>query len=124
MGDNMSKDFIKIEIEDLLNDWEEAQLCMATDVITCYGNKVGYMYREEPDRDTKLGEFDSGWRFFAGDEEDEYVNNPANIEVFKLNTICNYNKDIIPFLKAPYGSVFFRNEDGVFVEEKLEADRE
>ena len=24
----MSKDFIKIEIEDLLNDWEEAQLCI------------------------------------------------------------------------------------------------
>lgn len=29
----MSKDFIKIEIEDLLNDWEEAQLCMAADMI-------------------------------------------------------------------------------------------
>ena len=82
------------------------------------------MYWEEPNKDTKLGEFDSGWRFFARDEDDEYVNNPANIEVFKLNTICNYDKDIIPFLKAPYGNAFFRNEDGVFVEEKLEADRE
>lgn len=31
--------------------------------------KVRFMYREEPD-DTS----DSGWRFFSGDESDEYVN--------------------------------------------------
>jgi hypothetical protein len=34
--------------------------CFATDHIPVLGKKVGYMYREVPDK-----EFDSGWRFFS-----------------------------------------------------------
>ena len=30
--------------------------------------KVGYCYREKPD-----GDWDSGWRFTAGDESEEYM---------------------------------------------------
>ena len=41
--------------------------CFATDRITVDGMKVGYMYREEPDKDV-----DSGWRFFSGDESQDY----------------------------------------------------
>ena len=37
------------------------------------GCKVGYCYREEPD-----GGWDSGWRFTAGDESDEYMDDPNN----------------------------------------------
>jgi len=33
--------------------------------------------------------------FFAGDENDEYVNDPDNIGLYSLNTIANYDKDII-----------------------------
>ena len=51
--------------------------CFATNRITVDGKKVGYMYREEPDTSFP----DSGWRFFAGDENDEYANNPDNIRV-------------------------------------------
>lgn len=80
--------------------------CYATNRITADGKKVGYMYREEPDADSDFP--DSGWRFFAGDETDEYSNNPDNINVFSLNTICNYDSDIIPYLDAPYGSAFVR----------------
>jgi len=109
----MEKEY-KIKDEDIKNilTWEEADGCIATDRITVDGNKVGYMYREEPSNNT-----DSGWRFFAGDESDEYVNDANNSNIYKLNTICNYDNDIMEHLTAPVGSAFIRNENGVFVED-------
>jgi hypothetical protein len=77
--------------------------CVATDRITVDGRKVGYMYREpqhNPD--------DSGWSFFAGDESQEYLDDVSNSQVFDVNTIANYDPEIIPFLKAPFGSRFVR----------------
>lgn len=79
--------------------------CFATDRITVEGMKVGYMYREEPDRD-----IDSGWRFFSGDESQEYVNDPDNTSIYSVNTICNYDPAVIPFLDSPPGSSFGRVE--------------
>lgn len=79
--------------------------CFATDRITVDGMRVGYMYREEPDRD-----IDSGWRFFSGDESQEYVDDPDNTSIYAVNTICNYDPDIIPFLDSPPGSSFGRVE--------------
>ena len=58
-------------IKDLLTDWNEAGGCFASDRITVDGLPVGYMYREIPDGESPFGEYDSGWRFFAGDEDDE-----------------------------------------------------
>ena len=80
--------------------------CFATNRITKDGKKVGYMYREEPDADSELP--DSGWRFFAGDETDEYANDPDNVNIYSLNTICAFDPDIKPYLDAPYGSAFIR----------------
>jgi hypothetical protein len=68
------------------------------------------MYREEPDN-----LHDSGWRFFAGDEDDSYVNNPANIEIYDLNTIANYDRAILPYLAAEAGSTFDRVGGDKFV---------
>ncbi len=64
------------------------------------------MYREQSDR-----ELDSGWRFISGHESDEYMNDPDNHAVYDVNTIANYDPDIIPFLSSDVGSVFER-EDG------------
>lgn len=75
--------------------------CLATDKITVEGRRVCFMYRQEPDN-----EMDSGWRYMAGDESDEYMDNPANHEVYDVNTIANYDPDIVPYLDAPYGSAF------------------
>ena len=80
------------------------QGCFATNRITVDGKRIGYMYREEPDFESDFP--DSGWRFFAGDETEEYTDNPDNINVFSLNTICNYDSAIIPYLKAPFGTSF------------------
>lgn len=86
--------------------------CIATDMITCGGRKVAFMYREATER-----EFDSGWRFMSGFESDEYMNDPDNHAVYDVNTIANYDADIIPFLDAPVGSAFERkNGTGPFVE--------
>jgi hypothetical protein len=76
------------------------------------GRPVGYMYREEPDF-----EVDSGWRFFSGHESQAYVDDAANLAIYDVNTIANYDRDIIPFLDAPIGSSFEREDGtGPFVE--------
>lgn len=104
--DNEKKDeFIKINIEKLI-DYNEpnGEGCIASDKITKEGFKVGYMYREEPTADNP----DSGWRFMAGNEDDEYMNNPNNHHVFAINTICNYDKDIIPYVTSKVGNAYIR----------------
>ncbi len=63
------------------------------------------MYREKPDKAT-----DSGWRFLAGDETDEYVDNPDNIGIYDVNTIAYYDPDIIPYLDFPTGAAFERDQ--------------
>jgi hypothetical protein len=87
--------------------------CFATDHITVDGYRVGYMYRDRPDDDG-----DSGWRFFSGHETDEYANDPGNFAIYDVNTIANYDLEIIPFLDAPFGSAFGRDgQSGWFVAE-------
>jgi hypothetical protein len=85
--------------------------CLATNRITVDGVRVGFMYREHPSP-----EVGSGWHFLAGDESEEYVNDLDHTTVCLVNTICNHDPDIIPYLNAPYGSVFVRDPDsGKFV---------
>jgi hypothetical protein len=79
--------------------------CVATNKITVDGLKVGFMYREDPE-----DEFDTGWRFYSGTEDDEYVENLENISIYDVNTIANYDRAIIPMLKKPIGSEWERVE--------------
>ena len=97
------------DVKPLLSDWKGADGCIATNRITVEGRKIGYCYREEPD-----GGWDSGWRFTAGDESDEYMDDPNNAGIYKLNTICNDDPDIIPLLNTPAPCAFERDENGVF----------
>ena len=97
------------DVKALLPDWKGADGCIATNRITVEGCKVGYCYREEPDSG-----WDSGWRFTAGDESDEYMDDPNNAGIYKLNTICNDDPDIIPLLNTPAPCAFERDENGVF----------
>jgi len=75
--------------------------CIATDRIMVDGRPIGYMQRETP-----VAGGDSGWRFFAGDEDDEYMSNDDNHGVYDLNTVVNYDPSVIPFLDALPGSRF------------------
>lgn len=106
----LDKQFLSVENrKNHLMDWQGALGCVVSDKISVDGCKVGYMYREEP-----LGEEDSGWVFFEGNESEEYCANWANHEVFHLGIACNYDLDIVPHLKAPYGSTFQRDHSGRF----------
>lgn len=89
--------------------------CLATDHITVDGNPVMYMYRETP-KNTE----DSGWRFFSGAEDDEYMANKSNHGVYDTNTIANYDPSIIPYLNAKVGSAFERDETTSGFDEVIE----
>ena len=96
----------KISSEQLRDILPNQGSCYATDMITVDGEKVGYMYREEPE-----DKFDSGWRIFSGKETQEYADDPKNLAIYKLNTIANYDSSIIPYLNMPIGTTLERKED-------------
>ena len=82
--------------------------CIATDKITVDGELVDYMEREEP-----AYEEDSGWRFYSGTEDQEYVDDANNLAIYNVNTIANCDKAIIPYLDLPIGTQLerIRNTD-------------
>ena len=88
--------------------------CIVTDKISVEGCKIGYMFKEEP-----YDMFpDSGWRFFEGTEDEEYINNPENSTVYTLEEVIKMDDSILPYLDAPYGSSYYKDENGNFIEEK------
>lgn len=102
----------KLKPDQILKLIDSTEGCIASNRITIDGCKVGFMYREEPYRNSWP---DTGWRFMAGDESDEYMGNAMNHNIYQVNTICNYDHDIIPFLDSKPGSAYIRNKDGVLV---------
>jgi hypothetical protein len=89
----------KLKTEQIVKLIEPMGACIATDKITVDGELVDYMVREEPDND-----IDSGWQFFSGTEDQEYVDDPENSAIYDVNTIANYDKAIIPYLHLPIGT--------------------
>lgn len=96
--------------------WNGPRGCIVTKRISEDGCQVGYMYREEP----LEGVPDSGWRFFEGFEDDNYVNDPDNSEIMDLADVCRANPDIYSLLDSAYGSAYYRDKNGKLQFEKLE----
>lgn len=106
----MSEKKFRLSAHDIKRLVEHNGGCIATDTITVDGRPVGYMYREPPHNDA-----DTGWRFMAGDESSDYMDDTGNHGVYAVNTIANYDNDILPLIDAPIGSAFARNpETGSF----------
>lgn len=63
---------------------------------------VLFMYRE------RGSDGDSGWRFFAGIEDQEYVDNPDNIAIYDIETILAVDESIRPYLGSLYGRAYER----------------
>ena len=61
---------------------------LATKMLVEGRRKVRFMYREQPDNPS-----DSGWRFFCGNEEQSYVDDPEHIGLYDINTILNTISD-------------------------------
>jgi hypothetical protein len=75
--------------------------CIASDRIMVDGRPVGYMYREAGN-----DPHDSGWRFFAGDESQAYADEASHFALYHVNTVANYDPDMIPYLSTPAPCAF------------------
>jgi hypothetical protein len=106
---SMSKQF-KLSSEEIINIAIGYGGCIATDMITVEGHKVGYMYRDESSNKT------NGWVFMAGCETQEYMDNAKNLAMYDTNTIANYDPDIVAFIELPRGSQCERNNHGTLVQ--------
>ena len=62
------------------------------------------------DRSGAASNTDSGWRFFAGTEPQEYMNDPENMAIYDVNTLATYATEIVPLLDAPVGAAYERDE--------------
>lgn len=67
------------------------------------GFKIGYGMRSEP-----TNERDSGWFFSVGNENEEYVNNPENLELWLVNSALIYDPDLSSHIDASYGTAIVR----------------
>lgn len=100
----MSKKF-KIPPEEIVRLVPHNGGCIATNRITVDGSEIGYMYREDTNR-----EGDTGWRFFEGNESEEYLGQSINSGVYAVNTIANYDPAILEYLETPPPCAFEKVE--------------
>lgn len=110
LGDKTKKPYFIVsgQFRDLASGYGA---CFASDRILVDGCKVGYMYRENPDFPE-----DGGWRFLSGDESGDYLNDQWNSGIYDVNTIANYDPDIVDFLDLPPGMSLIRDpQTGQFV---------
>ena len=78
--------------------------------ITEEGWKVGYMERNEP-----YNEQDSGWFFFAGNEDDEYTSDAGNIELIYVGNVWQQlDSDIFKYIDMPVGTKLIRISSDTF----------
>ena len=85
--------------------------CFVTNNILYEGQPVGYLYREEPDK-----EDDSGWRFTTGSETDEYMDDSNNISYVSLGAVLREDDSFVGLLEREEGVAFAKDEEGNFVE--------
>lgn len=74
------------------------------------GADVGWLYREDPDRDQ-----DSGWHVFAGNESQQYVDDPANALLLTVRDLAEADPALAAILATPAPATFERSTDGTFV---------
>lgn len=74
---------------------------LATDRILVDGCGARFYYREEP-----LNDVGCEWRFMAGDECDEYRQQPANRGPYDVNIVVCNDRHIAPLLISPTVSTF------------------
>lgn len=74
------------------------------------GWKVGFMYRSKPNNPA-----DSGWRFFAGNEDEHYNSDAKNIALMPLGKVCyDLDRDVYKYITAPVGAEFIRISETAF----------
>jgi hypothetical protein len=79
--------------------------CLATNHIVEDKLQVGFMYREVPE-----DEFDSGWRFLSGTEDDNYMNDADNYRMVTVEFLLSMDPSVRNFLNRPIGTELERVE--------------
>lgn len=77
--------------------------------ITEEGWKVGYMVRDE-----QYNEQDSGWAFYAGNEDDDYIADKNNTIILRIHDVCNIDADIKNYIENPVGTSLIRISSNEF----------
>ncbi len=88
-------------IGDELIDLIDGKQCLVSRNITHNLQAIKWMYREEP-----IGEFDSGWRIFADQDTEEFINTSGNIIPLEFNVLANLNPRVVEVYNAPVGADF------------------
>ena len=82
-----------------------AKLAFVSKRITDDREPVRWLYREPPDNAD-----DSGWRIYAGDEDQEYCDNANNVALVPLRDLIRLEKTLEEVFKAPVGAAFERSD--------------
>ena len=90
-----------------------SKLCVVSKKVTREGWKVGFMMREELHDDE-----DSGWQFFAGDEDDEYLDNVENVDLCPVYAIAGMDPTVMSYLESPFGTKLVRKSPDEFEEDR------
>jgi hypothetical protein len=69
------------------------------------GEPVRWLYREAPDDAA-----DSGWRLFAGDESESYLDDPTHARPARLRALLPLDERFAELFASPIGSAFERDE--------------
>jgi hypothetical protein len=107
-----SRHIIQVDIDDPVPDptapyWARS---FVTNSVLKDGQRVGYLYREPTDQEN-----DSGWRFTAGDEPDEYMDDPANCSYVALGAVLGKDDAFLDLLQTPAPCAFELDiETGMF----------
>ena len=88
-----------------------AKLAIVSNRVARDGDPACWLYREEPDN-----ERDSGWRVFAGDEPDDYVDDAGNCSLMPLRELIGADPSVEAVLTEPAPAAFERgSRDDAFV---------
>ena len=94
-----------------------AQFCFVTGRVLEDEQPVGNLFRENPDEGDEVLPGFSGWNMVAGDEDDEYLDDPANWHYVPLGAVLDINDRFIELLDAPFYTEFeYDPEQDAFVE--------
>ena len=93
---------------------DKKKRCLVTDKVSVEKKKIGYMYREDPSYIPN----DSGWRFFEGTEDEEYMSDSENSTAYTLEEVIKMDESILPYLDSDIGTSYYKDEKGNFILEK------
>lgn len=100
----------KQDIKRILDDPRAYKECLVSDSIMVEGNKVGVCIKEDA-----IGEGFSGWTFLSGLEDEEYLYDLENFDMYSVQHLLNYDKEVELILDSQPPVNFVRDENGIFV---------